>query len=351
MNRYGFLLPFSLPLLALVGLSLGGAWNFLTAGYSFLLLPCMDLLSGHSFFKPSPAEAAALERRPWFRGLLYLGAAVHIALLIFGAWVVTHLPLAGYELWGFVLAVGTVSGSLGIVIAHELGHRVKASDRFVCRAILTSVCYLHYHVEHNRGHHSHVATPEDPASARYGENAYAFLLRCIPRSFIHAWRLERDRLAKVGRGPWYWSNPVLWAMILPPLIALVLDLGFGAAAILYFFAQAAVAVLLLELVDYIEHYGLARRHLPDGRYEKVTAAHSWNASHRMSSYYLFNLTRHPHHHIQSHRHYQALAHEEGSPQMPLGYAGMIVLALIPPLWKRVTHPRLERHRAAATVQA
>lgn len=346
MNRYGFLLPYTLPLLAVLGLYLGGAWNFLTAGYSFFLLPCIDLLSGRSLFKPDAAEVAVLERRRWFGGILYLGTALHFALWVFGAWVVTHMALTGDELWGFVLAVGTVSGSLGIVIAHELGHRVRPFDRFLCRAILTSVCYLHYHVEHNRGHHSHVATSGDPASARYGENAYAFLLRCIPGSFIHAWTLERERLAKAGRGPWHWSNPVLCAMVLTPTIALALGLGLGLAAVPYFLAQATVAVLLLELVDYIEHYGLTRRRLPDGRYEKVTAAHSWNASQRLSSYYLFNLTRHPHHHIQSHRQYQALAHEETSPQMPLGYAGMIMLALVPPWWRRVVHPRLERHRAA-----
>lgn len=350
MNRYGFLLPFSLPLLAVAGYWLGGAWNFLTPVYSFALLPALDLLSGHSLFRPGQTEVVCLEQNPWFRALLYLGAAAHFALLSFGAWAVSRGGLSGYALWGFVLSVGTVSGSLGIVIAHELGHRVNSLDKMVSRAILVSVCYLHYYVEHNRGHHSRVATEEDPASARYGESVYAFLPRCIGGSFTHAWRLERERLAKSGHRPWHWSNPMLWSVVLPASIAAAFAYGFGPTAVAYFFVQAVVAVLLLETVDYIEHYGLARRSLPEGGYEKVTAAHSWNASQRLSSYYLFNLTRHPHHHIQSQRHYQALAHEAASPQMPVGYGGMIVLALVPPLWKRLIHPRLARDRAAA-VQA
>jgi len=350
-NRYGFLMPLSLPALAVLGYSLGGAWNFLTPVYSFALLPAVDLLSGHNPFRPGPSEIAYLERSVWYRVLLYLGAAAHFALLLFGAWAVTHAALPAYALWGFVLSVGTVSGSFGIVIAHELGHRMKSLDKLVSRAILTSVCYLHYFVEHNRGHHSRVATEADPASARYGESVYAFLPRCISGSFTHAWLLEKKRLVKSGCGPWHWSNPMLWSVVLPPAIAAALAYGFGPAAAVYFFVQAAVAVLLLETVDYIEHYGLSRRRLADGGYEKVSVAHSWNASQRLSSFYLFNLTRHPHHHIQSQRQYQALANEPNSPQMPAGYAGMILLALLPPLWRSVVHPCLERWRAGAAVRS
>ncbi len=333
MNRYGFLLAFLLPLMVVVGFLLGGAWNFLTVGFSYYLLPLMDLVSGQPRFKPAPGEVTALEKDPWYRSLLYLGAAANFAIVLFGAWAVTHAVFPWYAELGFILSVGTVTGSLGIVIAHELGHHLKTSDRVLSRAILASVCYMHFYVEHNRGHHSHVATPEDPASARYGESLYAFLPRTLVGSFIHAWRLEEARLAKSGVAAWSLRNPMLWCVLLPLSIAAVLGVGFGAAAVWYFFAQALIAIVLLEMVNYVEHYGLERRELPGGGRQKMDASHSWNANHRLSSYFLFNLTRHSHHHIQVQRHYQALAHEDDSPQLPAGYAGMLMLSLVPPLWR------------------
>ena len=345
MNRYGFLLGFVLPLMVVVGYMLGGAWNFLTVVFSFYILPLLDLASGQPRFKPGPAEIVSLEKDPWYRVLLYLGATAHFAVLLFGAWVVTHVELQWYALAGLVLSVGTVSGSLGIVVAHELGHHLKASDRFLSRAILVSVCYMHFYVEHNRGHHSHVATPEDPASARYGESVYAFLPRTLVDSFTHAWHLEETRLAKSGVSAWSLRNPMVWCVALPTLIAAAFGLLFGAAAVWYFLVQALIAIVLLEMVNYVEHYGLQRRELPGGGREKMDAGHSWNSNHRLSSYFLFNLTRHSHHHIQAQRHYQALAHEDDSPQLPAGYAGMIMLSLVPPLWRRVMHPRIAAFQA------
>ena len=346
MSRYGFLLALVLPLLVVAGFRLGGAWNYLTIAFSYALLPLLDLWSGHERFQPGRDEIASLERDPWYRSILYLGAAMHFALLVFGAWVVTHVAMPGWALAGFVLSVGTSSGSIGIVIAHELGHHVDRWDRLLSRALLVSVCYMHFYVEHNRGHHSHVATPEDPASARYGENLYAFLPRTLVGSWIHAWHLEQERLGRAGSSAWSPGNPMLWCVIWPLLSATALGLVFGAAAVWYFFLQAFIAVVLLEAVNYIEHYGLERPLLPDGSREKVNVTHAWNSSQRLSGYFLFNLTRHSHHHIQAQRHYQVLAHEEASPQMPAGYAGMLVLAFLPPVWERVMHPRLAAWRAS-----
>jgi len=344
-NRYGFLLALTLPLMVVAGYALGGAWNFLTIVFSYFLLPFLDLWSGIDLSKPGKDEVLQLERDPWYRAILYLGALENFALLVFGAWVVTHASLPWYALAGFVLSVGTSSGSVGIVVAHELGHHVSKWDRILSRALLVSVCYMHFYVEHNRGHHSHVATPDDPASARYDEGLYAFLPRTLIGSWTHAWELERERLAKSGSGPWSIGNPMLWCVIWPALLATALGLVFGAAAVWYFFLQAFIAVVLLEAVNYIEHYGLERGLKADGSRERMTVAHSWNSSQRLSNYFLFNLTRHSHHHIQAQRHYQALAHEDESPQMPAGYAGMLMLAFFPPLWKRVMHPRLAAHRS------
>jgi alkane 1-monooxygenase len=346
MSRYGFLLALTLPLMVVAGVLLGGAWNYLAIVFSYAALPLLDLWSGHERFRPGRDEIAVLEKDPWYRAILYLGVAMHFALLVFGAWVVTHVAMTWWALTGFILSVGTSSGSIGIVIAHELGHHVNKWDRLLSRVLLVSVCYMHFYVEHNRGHHSHVATPEDAASARYGENLYMFLPRTLVGSWVHAWQLEEQRLAKSGAGVWSLRNPMLWCIIWPLLLATVLGLAFGTAAIWYFFLQAAIAVVLLEAVNYIEHYGLERRLLADGSREKVSVVHSWNSSQRLSGYFLFNLTRHSHHHIQAQRHYQALAHEDESPQMPAGYAGMLVLAFLPPVWERVMHPRLAAWRAS-----
>lgn len=346
MNRYGFLLALSLPLMVVAGYLLGGAWNFLTVVFSYALLPLLDLWSGNDHFQPSRDEVATLEKDSWYRAILYLGAGLHFALLVFGAWVVTHAAMPWWALAGLILSVGTSSGSIGIVIAHELGHHVNKWDRLVSRALLVTVCYMHFYVEHNRGHHSRVATPEDAASARYGENLYAYLPRTLIGSWTHAWHLEQERLAKSGLGVWSLRNPMVWCAIWPALSAATLGLGFGVAAVGYFFLQAAIAVILLEAVNYIEHYGLERSLLPDGSREKVNVTHAWNSSQRLSGYFLFNLTRHSHHHVQAQRLYQALAHEEASPQMPAGYAGMLVLAFLPPLWERVMHPRLAAWRAS-----
>lgn len=345
MNRYGFLLALTLPLMVVAGWWLGGAWNFLTVVFSYYLLPFLDLWSGVDRFKPGKDEVVRLERDAWYRAILYLGALENFALLVFGAWVVTHAAMPWWALAGFILSAGTSSGSVGIVVAHELGHHVNGFDRILSRALLVTVCYMHFYVEHNRGHHSHVATPEDPASARYGESLYAFLPRSLAGSWVHAWELEEQRLARSGTGAWSLRNPMLWCVIWPGLLAAALGLAFGAAAVWYFFLQAAVAVVLLETVNYIEHYGLERKELPDGSRERMSAAHSWNSSQRLSNYFLFNLTRHSHHHIQAQRHYQALAHEDDSPQMPAGYAGMLMLAFFPPVWRRVMHPRLAAYRS------
>lgn len=346
MRPYGFLLALTLPLLVVAGYFLGGAWNYLTVVFSYVVLPLLDLWSGHERVRPSRDEVTSLEKDPRYRAILYLGAASHFALLVFGAWVVTHAAMPGWALAGFILSVGTSSGSIGIVIAHELGHHMDRWDRLLSRALLISVCYLHFYVEHNRGHHSHVATPEDPASARYGESLYAYLPRTLLGSWVHAWHLEQERLARSRTSVLSLGNPMLWCVIWPLSLAAAMGIGFGTAAVGYFFLQAFIAVILLEAVNYIEHYGLERDLLPDGSREKVSVAHSWNSSQRLSGYFLFNLTRHSHHHIQAQRHYQALAHEEASPQMPAGYAGMLVLAFLPPLWTRVMHPRLAAWRAS-----
>jgi alkane 1-monooxygenase len=235
-----------------------------------------------------------------------------------------------------------VSG-VAINTAHELGHKRASLERWLSRVALAQSGYGHFFIEHNRGHHVRVATPEDPASSRFGESFYAFLPRTVLGSLRSAWELEAVRLRRVGApvlGP---RNDILgaWAMsfVLFGLLAAV----FGPAVIPLLALQAVVGFSLLEVVNYLEHYGLLRLRREDGRYERTRPEHSWNSNSAASNVLLYHLQRHSDHHANPVRRYQALRHVEAAPQLPTGYAGMIVLALLPPLWRRVMDDRVLAH--------
>ncbi|MBL8381950.1 MAG: alkane 1-monooxygenase [Burkholderiales bacterium] len=307
--------------------------------------------------RPHPWPAA---RHAWFTVFLHAYAAFHVALIIWGVGLMADQagygpgpagPGAGLNVYdGAVwlgIAVGFVTGSFGITIAHELGHRPSRVDRALAQGLLMTVCYGHFYVEHNRGHHARVATPADPATARLGESFYRFLPRTVFGGIAHAWRLEALRLRAQGR--WVLS-PANRNLVYLAAQAGLCALAFAAAGmpgLLFFLVQAGVAVLLLELVNYVEHYGLVRQRAADGRYETVKPHHSWNADTWFGNALLINLQRHSDHHADSSRPYEALRSIATAPQLPTGYAGMILLALLPPLWFRVMDRRVAAARAAA----
>jgi alkane 1-monooxygenase len=344
LRRLGFLFPLTLPLLVLAGDRLGGAWNFLTAGWVFLALPLLDVLLGDDVAPVLPRGASDRRWARFFDAILYAWVPMQIALLVWGAARFPQLPDLASRI-GLAYSVGIVTGGVGIVVAHELGHRQRFYERALGCLLLATAAYAHFYIEHNKGHHSRVATPEDPATARAGESFWHFLPRTIVGQFASAWRIERARLAALGRGPATAANRMLWVVAAPVAIATALGICFGAAAVGFFCVQAAVAVTLLELVNYLEHYGLMRRRRADGRYETVTPRHSWNSSRRLSNWFTFNLQRHSHHHAQVTRHYEALEHVAAAPQLPTGYGGMVLIALLPPLWRQVMDPRLAAWRA------
>lgn len=344
LRRLGFLLPLSMPLLVLAGYRLGGAWNFLAVGWLFAAMPLLDYLLGPDTAPVLPRDGREPGWARFFDLILYLWVPLQLAFLAWGAAAFASLPDLTSRI-GLAYSVGVVTGGVGIVVAHELGHRLRFFERALACTLLASVAYAHFYIEHNKGHHSRVATPEDPATARAGESFWQFLPRTVAGQFASAWRIERARLAARGRGAASAANRMLWVVAAPAAIAAALGLRFGAAAVVFFVVQAAVAVQLLELVNYLEHYGLVRRRRADGRYESVTPRHSWNSSQRLSNWFLFNLQRHSHHHAQVTRHYQELLHVADAPQLPTGYGGMILFAMLPPLWRRVMDPRLEAWRA------
>jgi alkane 1-monooxygenase len=333
-GQYRFVLSLLIPAMPVHGYLAGNNGYTLIVG--FFVLALLDFVFGRDPRNPAPEAVPALEQAGVFRAVLYACAAVDLALIVWGASVVS--TLSAPQALGLMLSVGFVTGAQGITVAHELGHKRSKADRLLSRVLLTAVCYGHFYIEHNRGHHVRVATPGDPASARAGESFYAFYPRALAGGWLDAWRLESERLRRQGLR--FWRNEMLWFTAAPVAVVAALWLAWGPAAAVFFLVQSWMAFTLLEAVNYIQHYGLARRRLANGTYERIGRAHSWNASEALTNCFLIHLARHSDHHENPARRYQALLHHEDSPQLPTGYSGMLLLALAPPLWFAVMNPRL-----------
>ncbi|WP_371687369.1 alkane 1-monooxygenase [Micromonospora sp. KC723] len=243
---------------------------------------------------------------------------------------------------GLVSTLGIVNG-IAINTAHELGHKREKVERWLSKIALAPTGYGHFYVEHNRGHHVRVATPEDPASARFGESFWMFWPRTVLGGLRSAWRLESGRFRIRSRSPWTWRNDVLNAWAMTVVLAAGLILGFGVRVVPFLVLQAIVGFSLLEVVNYLEHYGLCRQRTAGGRYEKVDPWHSWNSDRVVTNVFLFQLQRHSDHHANPVRRYQTLRSCDAAPQLPAGYATMIVAALVPPLWRRIMDPKVAAH--------
>ncbi len=278
----------------------------------------------------------------FFRVLVLVYVPLQLLLLAWAGWYVGSANLAWWELLGFGLTIGVVGGT-GINAAHELGHKQPNRERWAARLALGAVAYGHFYVEHNRGHHRNVATPEDPASARFGENIFRFLPRTVIGSARSAWRLERRRLAALKQPMMSPANEILRAAAITSAIwSVAIALG-GMAAVGLLITQAAMAIVLLETVNYVEHYGLLRMKTDSGRYEPCAPEHSWNSNQTVTNLLLYQLQRHADHHANPQTPYQALRHVDEAPQLPAGYAAMIPLAWVPPLWRRVMDDRVLAH--------
>jgi alkane 1-monooxygenase len=305
------------------------------------VIPVVDLLIGDDRANP-PAEAvAALQASPYYRWITYLFLPAQFAALVVTclAWARGPGVLGGA---GLVLTAGLVNG-VAINTAHELGHKRETAERWLSKIALAPTGYGHFFVEHNRGHHVRVATPEDPASSRLGESYWRFWPRTVLGSLRSAWHLEASRHRLRGRHPWRLRNDILnaWAMTLVLFAGLVSYVG--PRVLPFLILQAVVGFSVLEAVNYLEHYGLLRQRNPAGRYEKVDPRHSWNSDRLTTNVFLFQLQRHSDHHANPLRRYQVLRSFDVSPQLPAGYATMLLLALVPPLWRRVMDGRVIAH--------
>ncbi|MFC8042868.1 alkane 1-monooxygenase [Nocardia sp. NPDC057353] len=305
-------------------------------------IPLLDVLVGADGCNPRDEDYERLSADRYYRWCTYLFLPVQLVGLLLACAMWGGSELGTWDKIGLATTLGLVSG-IGINAAHELGHRAEHLERWLAKVALAQSGYGHFFVEHNRGHHVRVATPEDPASARLGESLYAFLPRAVAGGFRSALRLERERLARLESGWWSPHNHILqaWAMTLVLFGGLIA--GFGWEITPWLLLQAVIGAGLLETVNYVEHYGLLRARRPDGRWARCSPRDSWNSDHLVTNIFLFHLQRHSDHHANPGRRYQTLRSTELAPQLPAGYAGMIVLAAIPPLWRRCMDHRVLAH--------
>ena len=341
--KYGlvFLIPFGL----IHGIYAGGWYTFAVPIYAFVVIPLLELL-----FKPdgSNASRAELEMRKKDRlydWMLYaIVPLLYLGLFLFLRAFEHPADFSISEKIGLIFSMGILCGALGINVAHELGHRPNKTEQTLSKLLLLPSLYMHFFIEHNRGHHRNVSTPEDPASARRGESVYQFWIRSVIFSYIHAWQLEFERLGRKGYSRWSWQNEMMRFTTVEILFLIGIYLGFGLISLLAFLPAAIVGFLMLETVNYIEHYGLRRSKASEFRYERTLPEHSWNSNYVIGRLMLFELSRHSDHHYKASKKYQLLEHHDESPQMPTGYPGMMLLSLIPPLWFRVMDPLIPKNQ-------
>ncbi|MDB5206742.1 MAG: fatty acid desaturase [Flavisolibacter sp.] len=328
---------------------IGAVTSFLAQGfpiwipliYAWIIIPVLEL-----FIKPDASNLSATEeeiakQNKLYDYLLYLIVPLQLFALGLFLYSVTYVQQPLIDIAGKTAVMGLLCGTFGINVGHELGHRVNKAEQFFAKLLLLSSLYMHFFIEHNRGHHKRVATPEDPSSARYGETVYAFYFRSIVFSYLSAWKIANNETRKKGYQPFSVKNEMIQFHLIQIAFVATIFFAFGWLTAVLFLAAAIQGILLLETVNYIEHYGLQRSEVGDGRWERTMPEHSWNSNHIIGRVMLFELSRHSDHHYLASRKYQLLRHHNNSPQMPAGYPGMMILSLLPPAWFLIMNRRIK----------
>ena len=343
-KRAAWLLSCVYPLLPFAGMALHAATGYelalgLPLVVSYGLMPLLDALIGEDRNNPPEAVVPQLEADRYYRWLTWATVPLHFMALIGCAWWAGTHDLSWWALLMLAYVAGTDSG-LGINTGHELGHKHTAVEQWLARLVLAVPAYGHFTVEHGRGHHRFVSTPEDHASSRMGESIYRFALRELPGGMHRAWQLEAERLRAGWRSPWSVHNTMLQSYAVTAVLQLGLVAAFGWVMLPFLAVHNMVAWWQLTSANYVEHYGLLRERLPSGKYEAPQPHHSWNTNHLVTNLATFHLQRHSDHHAHPSRRYQSLRHFEQLPQLPSGYFGMFPLSYVPALWFKVMDPRL-----------
>ena len=346
-KSFKYLTPFVLYLLALIAFKETGIACWYTLLYTFFVIPFLEL-----FIKADPknldeVEEALAKKNRGYDFVLYAA----VVLQYYSLWIFFHAVqeanISHWDLAGRIVSMGLLCGTFGINVAHELGHRVNKFEQFLAKMLLLTSLYMHFFIEHNKGHHKNVATHEDPSSARFNESVFAFYPRTLLFTYISAWKIANADVHKKGKPKFSIQNEMLQLQLLQLAFATTILVVFGWKITAAYLLSALIGMLLLECVNYIEHYGLSRKQTASGQYERTMPHHSWNSNHVVGRLMLFELSRHSDHHYLASRKYQVLRHHDHSMQMPTGYPGMMILAHIPPLWFYIMNKRIKKEAPVA----
>ncbi len=339
---FKFCAPFILFILAGIAFSNKGWLCFLPMIWAYIFIPLLELVVPPNPLNLSSAEEelARADRRYDF--LLYGVVVCQFAALGFFLYALKSTELTAVDITGRVLSMGLLCGIFGINVGHELGHRANQFEQFLAKALLLTSLYMHFFIEHNKGHHKRVATDADPASARLGESVFAFYPRTIFYSYLGAWEIANKEAKRKGISIWSWQHEMVQYTLIQFIFIGLIAFVFGTQILGFYLLAAAMGIALLESVNYIEHYGLRRKEIAPGKFERALPIHSWNSNHIIGRITLFELSRHSDHHYLASRKYQVLKHHDHAPQMPTGYPGMMILAHIPPLFFYIMNQQIKR---------
>jgi alkane 1-monooxygenase len=337
-----YIWAYSIPVVGLLGIYIGGGFTFAAVVFAFVVIPILELLLPTNTNNYADEEIQSRLSKKIYDWMLYLNVPIVYSSIIYSLMIVSKQNISTIEIAGMTLSFGVILGSNGINVAHELGHRTNFFEKILGKMLLIPSHYTHFFIEHNHGHHLHVSTPNDPSTAKYNQNLYAFWWQTVTGTYTKAWAIQQN-LNKVNQTKWYDSkNDMLWFSIIQVLYLVTIYFTFGGKATLFATLAGVVGFLLLETINYIEHYGLRRNQLASGRFERVSEKHSWNSNHVLGRIILYELTRHSDHHYKSQKKYQVLEYHDVSPQMPFGYPTSMVMSFFPPLWFWVMNKRVPK---------
>jgi alkane 1-monooxygenase len=341
MRPLRYIMAYSLPVTVAISFSSQGWLCFLPLLYGFGIIPLLDQLVGPNQGNLNSKESELAKGAVGFDVIIYLALPVQLLMLVWFLMVVQQ-PMPTTDLVGKITAMGMLCGVLGINVAHELGHRTKKYERRMAKVLLASSLYMHFYIEHNKGHHRNVGTSMDGATARRNEALYVFWLRTLVQSFRSAWEITAKELRRKKQPIVGVHNEMLMMLLLQIGLCVAICWLCSLHVLICFLCAALMGILLLETVNYIEHYGLYRKKVSEYRYEDVVPEHSWNSDHALGRVVLFELTRHSDHHWEPSKHYQTLNSMQGALQLPAGYPAMMLLSLLPPVWFKIMNPRLPK---------
>jgi len=340
MSDLKYLFAYSIPLMTLVSISYNGILTFATPLYAFIFIPLLEIILKDYDREYSESQKEKRLNNILFDILLYLNIPFVFGLLAYGFWVLETKSLLPFEMVGIVLSLGILLATNAINVAHELGHRKTKGEQTLSKLLLLPCLYMHFYLEHNFGHHKNVATPEDPATSKKNQSVYHFWITSVLKQYKNAWQIQLSILAKGNHTYFSLKNDMLWYSIFQLCYLDLCFLFFGISGLLFALAVGVLSFVFLETINYVEHYGLVRKKLPSGRYERVQTHHSWNSNHIIGRIVLYELTRHSDHHFKASKKYQILENKKESPQLPFGYPTSILLSLVPPLWFWIMNSRI-----------